>query len=297
MAFRYLDATAIQESLQAVTRQYLVGQLSRPQKLAYIEDTDLEIGITRYERADVEAPHWHQRAKEYQYVLSGLTEYRDLGTGESHRYATGDFYVIYPGTIYAQRSKRDTAILFIKFPPGNDKVNVDTDELTADWMRKALRVERLDLKAGSTTPRPNSLRPAVAVAVVNENRDILLVQRADSGKWSMPGGVLELNEDIEGCAIREVKEETGLEIKVEGLVGTYTNPDVLIAYSDREIRREFTIVVAARAEVGELAADSESTKVAWVQLEQALDLPMAPSQQRRITDYLEFEKTGRALLR
>ena len=50
------------------------------------------------------------------------------------------------------------------------------------------------------------------------------------------------------CAIREVHEETGLQIRITGLIGTYTDPHILIAYSDGEVRQEFTFVYAAEIE-------------------------------------------------
>jgi ADP-ribose pyrophosphatase YjhB (NUDIX family) len=55
---------------------------------------------------------------------------------------------------------------------------------------------------------------------------IVLVQRRDNGKWSMPGGLVEWGEDITTSARRELAEETGLNlIKVNRLVGIYSDPD------------------------------------------------------------------------
>jgi hypothetical protein len=59
-------------------------------------------------------------------MTAGLTAYLDLTTGEEHVFRKGDFYVIGPGVVYAQKSAPDTEILFIKVPSGNDKVPVDT---------------------------------------------------------------------------------------------------------------------------------------------------------------------------
>jgi 8-oxo-dGTP pyrophosphatase MutT (NUDIX family) len=65
----------------------------------------------------------------------------------------------------------------------------------------------------------------------------------------MPGGTLDFGESLTGCAIREVLEETGLQIRITGLIGTYTDPHILIGYSDGEVRQEFTFVYAAEIEV------------------------------------------------
>ena len=51
---------------------------------------------------------------------------------------------------------------------------------------------------------------------------MLLQKRADSNKWGFPGGAVELGETPQMAAIREVKEETGLDVEVDKLIGIYT---------------------------------------------------------------------------
>ncbi len=61
---------------------------------------------------------------------------------------------------------------------------------------------------------------------VLEDGRIVLVQRSDSGKWGLPGGMVDWGEDIPNAANRELKEETGLElVKIRRLVGVYSAPD------------------------------------------------------------------------
>lgn len=61
---------------------------------------------------------------------------------------------------------------------------------------------------------------------VFEDGRIALVQRSDSGKWGLPGGMIDWGEDIPTAAVRELKEETGLElVKIRRLVGVYSAPD------------------------------------------------------------------------
>ena len=54
---------------------------------------------------------------------------------------------------------------------------------------------------------------------------IVLIQRSDSGKWGLPGGMIDWGEDIPNAASRELKEETGLRlVKIRGLQGVYSDP-------------------------------------------------------------------------
>jgi hypothetical protein len=78
---------------------------------------------------------------------------------------------------------------------------------------------------------------------------------------------------------------------------TYTDPHILIAYSDGEVRPEFTFVYAAETESGELKIDDESTEASWVPLISAVELPLAESQRRRLKDVLEYQKERETFLR
>jgi len=138
-----ISGQEIDHALQNVTRQYLVGDLKKPQTLKHVPSSLIEIGITRYaNEAMLEAPHRHEQAFEFQYVTTGLTAYLDLGTGAEHVFGKGDFYVIEPGVAYAQKSAPGTEILFIKVPPGNDKVPVDTTPEVEAWYREPIKEEK-----------------------------------------------------------------------------------------------------------------------------------------------------------
>jgi 8-oxo-dGTP diphosphatase len=54
---------------------------------------------------------------------------------------------------------------------------------------------------------------------------IVLIQRSDSGKWGLPGGMIDWGEDIPHAAKRELEEETGLKlVKIKSLRGVYSDP-------------------------------------------------------------------------
>ena len=146
-------------------------------------------------------------------------------------------------------------------------------------------------------PKPSSIHPAAAVALFDSANDILLLRRKDNDKWTLPGGTLDFGESMTDCAIREVREETGLQIRITGLIGTYTDPHILIAYSDGEVRQEFTLVYAAEIESGELKIDEESKEAIWVPLASAINLPLAESQRLRLLDVREYQKEHRTFLK
>ncbi len=72
-----------------------------------------------------------------------------------------------------------------------------------------------------------------ARAVVRDRRDrILLIRRRDNGLWAMPAGCQELDESIADCLVREVKEETGLDVISSTPMGIYSQVSIVSAYGD-----------------------------------------------------------------
>ena len=49
-----------------------------------------------------------------------------------------------------------------------------------------------------------------------------MLKRKENKKWTIPGGTLNFGESLTDCAIREVMEETGVDISIQDVVGTYT---------------------------------------------------------------------------
>lgn len=179
--FSTITSGEIRQALEQVSRQYLAGNLSRPQVVAHYDTSDLEIGITSYTDDACEQPHFHTRATEFQYMLSGWTQYLDTDTGEEHEFRAGDFYVIEPGTTYAQRSKRGTRIIFIKVPSTNDKNVVTPGPDVEAWLASAVTTTRVDYSHAPDAPAANSIAPAAAVAIEHEGH-ILMLQRRDRSK-------------------------------------------------------------------------------------------------------------------
>ncbi|HPX93440.1 MAG TPA: NUDIX domain-containing protein [Bacillota bacterium] len=294
--FTKIAKTQIDEALKEMSRQYFVGNLHKNQTIEHLQDTAVEIGLTEYKEFSVEDPHYHDTVTEYHYVVSGWTKYLDIKKNIEYEFKRGDFFVIKRGTIYAQKAKGGTTILFIKVPSINDKHRYKADDIVAEWIRGGLSEIRKDYSYDPASPKANAIRPAAAVAIVENNR-ILLLKRKDNEKWTMPGGTLEIGENMTACALREVKEETGYTIRITDIIGTYTDPNIKVEYSDGEIRQEFTLLYAGVIVSGHPKLDQESTNFIWIELENADKLPMADSQKTRLKDVRNYFETGERNLR
>lgn len=132
-------------------------------------------------------------------------------------------------------------------------------------------------------PEPNSIVVATTAFVLDDTDRVLLIQRSDNGLWSIPGGAQDFGEYIAETAVRETREETGIEIEVVGLVGIYTNPNHVMAYTDGEVRQQFSICFRGRPVEGQLRTSSESRQVRWVSKEELEGLDIHPSMRLRIT--------------
>lgn len=86
---------------------------------------------------------------------------------------------------------------------------------------------------------------------------VLLQKRGDSGKWGFPGGAIELGETPEEAAIRELKEETSIDVEVESFIGIYTDADM--KYPSGDEAHSICIVYKLKAAGGELTCDNLET--------------------------------------
>jgi ADP-ribose pyrophosphatase YjhB (NUDIX family) len=80
--------------------------------------------------------------------------------------------------------------------------------------------QRIDYYDDPEAPKANSLVPSVNVVVVNDAGDILMIRRSDNENWAVPGGAIDLGESMTQAAIRETKEESGIDCEITGLVGS-----------------------------------------------------------------------------
>ena len=93
--------------------------------------------------------------------------------------------------------------------------------------------------------------------IFDDEGRVLLQRRGDSGKWGFPGGAVELGETPEMAAVRELKEETGLDVEVKHLIGVFTECDM--KYPNGDEAQCICIVYELEAVGGRLQCDGEET--------------------------------------
>jgi ADP-ribose pyrophosphatase YjhB (NUDIX family) len=141
---------------------------------------------------------------------------------------------------------------------------------------------RVDYYRDATAPRANSIVVAVTAFVLDERSRVLMIRRTDSGRYAIPGGAQEIGETIGAAVVREVAEETGIDVEPTGIIGVYSDPEHVIAFADGEVRQEFSICFRARQIGGAPRTSNESSEVAWVSRDDLAGLDIHPSIRLRI---------------
>ena len=92
--------------------------------------------------------------------------------------------------------------------------------------------------------------------VIEKDGKVLFQRRADNGKWGLIGGLVEMNETYAQAAVREAREETGLEVKLTGFLGIFHNHDMVWANGDAA--HVISAMYTAEIVSGEPRIDEES---------------------------------------
>jgi 8-oxo-dGTP diphosphatase len=114
-------------------------------------------------------------------------------------------------------------------------------------------------------------------AIIVQDERILLVRRSNpplQGEWSIPGGLVETGETTKEAIVREVREETGLEIEVVRLAEVFER-----IVRDRESRVQYHFVLIdylCQVIAGEAHAASDVSEVRWVRTDELEKFAVAP---------------------
>jgi 8-oxo-dGTP pyrophosphatase MutT (NUDIX family) len=109
------------------------------------------------------------------------------------------------------------------------------------------------------------LMPGVSALIFNDQGEVLLNRRSDTGKWATIGGIIDPGEEPAAACRREVLEETGLEIAIDRVSGVYITPQV--NYPNGDIAQYVITAFRCRVVGGEpRVADDESLEVRFFPL-------------------------------
>jgi 8-oxo-dGTP pyrophosphatase MutT (NUDIX family) len=140
------------------------------------------------------------------------------------------------------------------------------------------------------------LSPAAAACIRDEAGRILLLRRSDGEDlWGFPGGAVEPGERADEAAVREVREEIGLEVEPVALIGVYSGPEYVFAYPNGDRVQPVTLFFECQVLGGDLQPDMHEI-VGARYFGPADDLPpMRPCCVAKARDALVFQ--GRAFFR
>ena len=130
---------------------------------------------------------------------------------------------------------------------------------------------------------PESPLVGVGVAIKDGNR-ILLSRRANEpniGKWSVPGGLVELGEGVRDAAKREMKEELGLNIEIGKLAGVY---EYIVSNKKGVITHYVIIDFMGRKIGGELKPNSEMSEIVWATGNEAVKLDLTATTRKMLQE-------------
>lgn len=126
---------------------------------------------------------------------------------------------------------------------------------------------------------PPTHRVGAFAIIRNDDGQVLISRRSDSGWFNLPGGGVESHESAPEGLVREVREETGLEVVVGRLVGLYSKPQ----------KHEIVLTFEARVTGGELQPSDEADFHEWVTPDALDQRRILPKHLERIHDALRAE--------
>lgn len=141
------------------------------------------------------------------------------------------------------------------------------------WLLKQVTAVLATLSRNRLPPIP------ATAAIIERDNQLLMIERSDGLGYALPGGIMRWNESIEDTVRREVREETGYNVKVLGHFKNYSGPERDKRFSS------LSMAYTARILDGQLTSSNEGRPL-WVACDKVLDLNLAFDARQMIADYL-----------
>ena len=138
--------------------------------------------------------------------------------------------------------------------------------------------------------RTRPVTPLLATDIIVElidrpSRPIVLVERKNTPHgWALPGGFVDVGEEVETAAMREAREETGLQVWLQHLLGVYSDPS-------RDPRGHIVSIVYTAVAIGEPHADDDARTASVIDIDR-LPEGLVFDHAKILEDYKRFRKHG-----
>lgn len=125
----------------------------------------------------------------------------------------------------------------------------------------------------------------------------LLIRRSDNGVWALPAGAMELGESIEDCAVREVREETGLRAAAVTPFALHTGPGYTHVNMYGDTYQHFVVLFRVDTWDGALVRRTDETTGAGFYTATEWPEPISPTVAETLDDLAAFEDTGHLVVK
>ncbi len=125
--------------------------------------------------------------------------------------------------------------------------------------------------------------PTADVIIYDEEKGIVLIERLNEPLgYALPGGFIDMGEQCEHAAIREMKEETNLDVELLGLLGVYSEPN-----RDPRFHTMTTVYVGKAKDVSKLKAGDDAKKAKFYPLNE-IPSPLCFDHAKVVEDFLKY---------